>query len=221
MKDFVPMAAAWTECSQVFAVMPLDHSKGHHYSLLMLKYGFFLDGGLVQNELVTIREVDPSSIEYCDVDYPSTAYHRTLLSRLFGMTGRVRTPSLKAGDILLQVNDVKVSGMSLGDVEALLFILHERGKHLLLTTARPLHPSAAVYRLTKYVGHCYEQDSLEFELQEVICDNALFHHPPLSTRPVRDDEGETQGKPYHFLSEAQFSALHKNQGLLVGGQYNG
>ena len=187
----------------------------------MIKYGFDIYGGLVQNQLIMIAEVNPSSIEYCDVTNPSTASHRTLLSRLCGLTGLVRTSSLEEDDILLQVNDVKVSGMSLDHVEALFHMLHKLGKPLHLTTARPSPPYPAVYRLTKYVGHCYEEDSPEFRLQEVVCDNALLFHPPLSTRPLRDDEGETQGNPYHFLTEAQFSALQNDQGLLAGGQYNG
>ena len=215
------MATDWTGCSQVVIVMPLAYSTEYHYAWMMMKYGFNIDGGLVRNELLTISDVNTSSITYWDMNSHPTACHRTLLSRLCGLTGLVRTSSLKVGDILLQVNDVKVSGMSLSHVEALFHILHKLGKPLHLTTARPLHPSPAVYRLTKYVGHCCDEDSPEFKLQEVICGNALVFHPPLTTRPARDDEGETQGKPYHFLSEAQFSALQKSQGLLAGGQYNG
>ena len=213
LRSELPMATDWTGRSQVVTVRPLDYStQDYSSSMLMMKYGFNFLGGLTYNSLIRICEVNPSTIQYCD---------RTILSRMFGLTGLVGISSLKRGDILLQVNDVKVSGMSTNHVEALLFILHKRGEPVRLTTARPLHHSHAVYHLTKYASHCSEQDSPEFKLRDVICDNALVFHPPLSTRPMRDDEGETQGNPYHFLSEAQFSALQRRDDLLAAGQYDG
>ncbi|XP_078061746.1 membrane-associated guanylate kinase, WW and PDZ domain-containing protein 3-like [Mustelus asterias] len=131
-----------------------------------------------------------------------------------GGKGRHLTGKLQAGDLLLEVNETPVSGLTLRDTLGLLANIPD-----------PVHIKTAPQGsqlnadLRHYLRLVFTKGSADFELQDRIRLNLYIRVVPCTTRAPRD--GEVPGVDYHFISLSEFQALERAGGLLESGKFEG
>ncbi|XP_062853005.1 membrane-associated guanylate kinase, WW and PDZ domain-containing protein 2a isoform X2 [Trichomycterus rosablanca] len=131
---------------------------------------------------------------------------------LFPLVGAVRGEQSREENVLLEVNDTPVAGLTTRDVMAVL-------KHC----KEPIHlkwvePGGLVDKdLRRYLSLRFQKGSLDHELQQVIRDNLYLRTLPCTTRQPK--EGEVPGVDYSFVSVQRFMELEQSGALLESGTY--
>ncbi|XP_063796993.1 membrane-associated guanylate kinase, WW and PDZ domain-containing protein 1 [Pseudophryne corroboree] len=121
---------------------------------------------------------------------------------------------LQAGELLLEVAGLPVSGLPRYDV---LELVRGCGESVPITAVR--QGSRLNKDLRHYLNQRFQKASPDHELQQIIRDNLYRHAVPCTTRPPR--EGEVPGVDYRFLSVQEFLALEHSGTLLEVGTYEG
>ncbi|XP_042195477.1 membrane-associated guanylate kinase, WW and PDZ domain-containing protein 1b isoform X5 [Callorhinchus milii] len=130
---------------------------------------------------------------------------------------RVFSPNvgeLRAGELVLEVDGVPVSGLPLYDVQG---IIRSGEGAIRLRTVR--QGSKLNKDLRHYLNQRFQKGSADHELQQTIRDNLYRHAMPCTTRLPR--EGEVPGVDYNFLTVKEFFDLEKSGTLLEVGTYEG
>ncbi|XP_028303609.1 membrane-associated guanylate kinase, WW and PDZ domain-containing protein 1b isoform X4 [Gouania willdenowi] len=122
--------------------------------------------------------------------------------------------ALSEGDLLLEVENLAISGLPLYDVQTV--IQNSRGPVKLKTVRQG---NKLTKDLKLYLSQRFQKSSPDHELQQTIRDNLYHHAVPCTTRHPRD--GEVPGVDYNFLSVEDFLELEKSGTLLEVGSYEG
>ncbi|KAM9813242.1 membrane-associated guanylate kinase, WW and PDZ domain-containing protein 1b isoform 3-T3 [Neosynchiropus ocellatus] len=125
-----------------------------------------------------------------------------------------KSGTLSDGEILLEVENLSISGLPLYDVQTV--IRNCKGPVRLKTVSQG---SKLNKDLKHYLSQRFQKSSPDHELQQTIRDNLYRHAVPCTTRPPR--EGEVSGVDYDFLSVGEFLELEKSGTLLEIGTYDG
>ncbi|XP_024125006.1 membrane-associated guanylate kinase, WW and PDZ domain-containing protein 1b isoform X6 [Oryzias melastigma] len=121
---------------------------------------------------------------------------------------------LNEGELLLEVENLSISGLPLYDVES---VIRNCKGPVRLKTVRP--GSKLNKDLKTYLSQRFQKSSPDHELQQTIRDNLYRHAVPCTTRAPRDQE--VHGVDYNFLSVEDFLKLEKSGTLLEIGTYDG
>ncbi|XP_059519024.1 membrane-associated guanylate kinase, WW and PDZ domain-containing protein 1 isoform X5 [Myotis daubentonii] len=123
-------------------------------------------------------------------------------------------PRLGAGELLLEVQGVRVSGLPRYDVLGVLDSCKEA------VTFKAVRPGGKLSKdLRHFLSQRFQKGSLDHELQQTIRDNLYRHAVPCTTRSPR--EGEVPGVDYNFLTVKEFLDLEQSGTLLEVGTYEG
>jgi hypothetical protein len=132
-------------------------------------------------------------------------------------------------DIILEVNNFKISGYTFNDVIKLLEYLTKTESLIKLRTVKSqlsqqningsTQQTLLPLELNKFLEVPFQKGSIEYDLQQTIRDNVYERTVPCTTRPPRP--GEIHGQDYVFLSNDEFVTLKNNSLLLEYGFYNG
>uniref|UniRef100_UPI00398F33D3 membrane-associated guanylate kinase, WW and PDZ domain-containing protein 1-like n=1 Tax=Pristiophorus japonicus TaxID=55135 RepID=UPI00398F33D3 len=120
----------------------------------------------------------------------------------------------QAGDLLLEINQAPVSGLT-----------HRDALGLLANARQPVHiktvPQGSQLNcdLRHFLKQSFSKGSADFDLQERIRQNLYIRAVPCTTRSPR--EGEIPGTDYHFITLSEFQALDRAGGLLESGKFHG
>ncbi|XP_071349083.1 membrane-associated guanylate kinase, WW and PDZ domain-containing protein 1b isoform X3 [Trachinotus anak] len=125
-----------------------------------------------------------------------------------------RSGNLNEGELLLEVENLSISGLPLYDVQTV--IKNCKGAVRLKTVRQG---SKLNKDLKHYLSQRFQKSSPDHELQQTIRDNLYRHAVPCTTRAPR--EGEVSGVDYNFLSVEDFLELEKSGTLLEIGTYEG
>ncbi|XP_054880721.1 membrane-associated guanylate kinase, WW and PDZ domain-containing protein 1b isoform X6 [Poeciliopsis prolifica] len=125
-----------------------------------------------------------------------------------------RDGKLSEGELLLEVENLSISGLPLYDVQTLIKNCKSPVK---LKTVRP--GTKLNKDLKHYLSQRFQKSSPDHELQQTIRENLYRHAVPCTTRSPR--EGEVPGVDYNFLSVEDFLVLEKSGTLLEIGTYEG
>ncbi|XP_039404041.1 membrane-associated guanylate kinase, WW and PDZ domain-containing protein 1 isoform X26 [Mauremys reevesii] len=121
---------------------------------------------------------------------------------------------LSPGELLLEVQGVRVSGLPRYDV---LEVIRSCTEPIAVKAVRP--GSRLNKDLRHYLNQRFQKGSPDHELQQTIRDNLYRHAVPCTTRPPR--EGEVPGVDYNFLTVQEFLDLEQSGTLLEVGTYEG
>ncbi|KAM7169392.1 membrane-associated guanylate kinase, WW and PDZ domain-containing protein 1 [Macrochelys suwanniensis] len=119
---------------------------------------------------------------------------------------------LSPGELLLEVQGVRVSGLPRCDV---LEVIRGCTEPISVTAVR--QGSRLNKDLRHYLNQRFQKGSPDHELQQTIRDNLYRHAVPCTTRPPR--EGEVPGVDYNFLTVQEFLDLEQSGTLLEVGTY--
>uniref|UniRef100_A0A8C2Z2J0 Membrane-associated guanylate kinase, WW and PDZ domain-containing protein 1 n=1 Tax=Cyclopterus lumpus TaxID=8103 RepID=A0A8C2Z2J0_CYCLU len=122
--------------------------------------------------------------------------------------------NINEGELLLEVENLSISGLPLYDVQTV--IKNCKGPVKLKTVRQG---SKLNKDLKHYLSQRFQKSSPDHELQQTIRDNLYRHAVPCTTRTPRD--GEVPGVDYNFLSVEDFLELEKSGTLLEIGTYDG
>uniref|UniRef100_A0A3Q2QBK7 Membrane associated guanylate kinase, WW and PDZ domain containing 1b n=1 Tax=Fundulus heteroclitus TaxID=8078 RepID=A0A3Q2QBK7_FUNHE len=125
-----------------------------------------------------------------------------------------RDGTLNEGELLLEVENLSISGLPLYDVRTLIKNCKSPVK---LKTVRP--GTKLNKDLKHYLSQRFQKSSPDHELQQTIRENLYRHAVPCTTRSPR--EGEVPGVDYNFLSVEDFLELENSGTLLEVGTYDG
>nr|XP_056723123.1 membrane-associated guanylate kinase, WW and PDZ domain-containing protein 1 isoform X12 [Euleptes europaea] len=121
---------------------------------------------------------------------------------------------LGEGELLLEVQGVRVSGLPRYDVLGVLRSCKDP------VTIKAVRQGSRLNKdLRHYLNQRFQKGSPDHELQQTIRDNLYRHAVPCTTRPPR--EGEVPGVDYNFLTVQEFRELEKSGTLLEVGTYEG
>ncbi|XP_038667452.1 membrane-associated guanylate kinase, WW and PDZ domain-containing protein 2a isoform X16 [Scyliorhinus canicula] len=119
---------------------------------------------------------------------------------------------LHSDELLLEVNDTAVSGLTIRDVLAV--IKHCKDPVRL----KCVKQGGTVDKdLRHYLNLRFQKGSVDHELQQIIRDNLYLRTVPCTTRPPK--EGEVPGVDYNFVTVEEFMELEKSGSLLESGTY--
>lgn len=122
---------------------------------------------------------------------------------------------VESGDIILELDQIKVSGFTLLEFNDLI----ESNTTHLLSAVQTKHSHSLTINLKDYLNSSFAKDSADKELQDLIRENIYRRTIPCTTRPPREDELDKID--YHFLTKEQFVELDNRGQLLECGVYNG
>ncbi|XP_077090144.1 membrane-associated guanylate kinase, WW and PDZ domain-containing protein 2a isoform X6 [Siphateles boraxobius] len=132
----------------------------------------------------------------------------------FPVIGEVKPErgKLHQDDLLLEVNDTPVAGLTIRDVWAVV-------KHCKDPVRLKCVKQGGVVDkdLRQYLNLRFQKGSLDHELQQIIRDNLYLRTVPCTTRQPR--EGEVPGVDYNFVTVERFVELEKSGALLESGTY--
>ncbi|XP_068883644.1 membrane-associated guanylate kinase, WW and PDZ domain-containing protein 1 isoform X12 [Aphelocoma coerulescens] len=123
-------------------------------------------------------------------------------------------PALSEGELLLEVQGVRVSGLPRYDV---LEVIRSCKDPIVVKAVR--QGSRLNKDLRHYLNQRFQKGSPDHDLQQTIRDNLYRHAVPCTTRPPR--EGEVPGVDYNFLTVEEFLELERSGTLLEVGTYEG
>ncbi|XP_029019710.1 membrane-associated guanylate kinase, WW and PDZ domain-containing protein 2a isoform X3 [Betta splendens] len=115
-------------------------------------------------------------------------------------------------ELLLEVNDTPVAGLTTRDVHAV--ARHSRDP-LRLKCVR--QGGVIDKDLRRYLSLRFQKGSVDHELQQIIRDNLYLRTVPCTTRQPK--EGEVPGVDYNFVTVDRFMELEKSGALLESGTY--
>ncbi|XP_021109632.1 membrane-associated guanylate kinase, WW and PDZ domain-containing protein 2 isoform X4 [Heterocephalus glaber] len=119
---------------------------------------------------------------------------------------------LVSEELLLEVNETPVAGLTTRDVLAV--IRHCEGP-LRLKCVR--QGGIVDKDLRHYLNLRFQKGSVDHDLQQIIRDNLYLRTVPCTTRPHK--EGEVPGVDYIFITVEDFMELEKSGALLESGTY--
>ncbi|XP_068762967.1 membrane-associated guanylate kinase, WW and PDZ domain-containing protein 1 isoform X39 [Struthio camelus] len=122
--------------------------------------------------------------------------------------------ALSEGELLLEVQGVRVSGLPRYDV---LEVIRSCKDPIAVKAVR--QGSRLNKDLRHYLNQRFQKGSPDHDLQQTIRDNLYRHAVPCTTRPPR--EGEVPGVDYNFLTVQEFLELERSGTLLEVGTYEG
>ncbi|XP_055660156.1 membrane-associated guanylate kinase, WW and PDZ domain-containing protein 1 isoform X14 [Falco biarmicus] len=122
--------------------------------------------------------------------------------------------ALSEGELLLEVQGVRVSGLPRYDV---LEVIRSCKDPIAVKAVR--QGSRLNKDLRHYLNQRFQKGSPDHDLQQTIRDNLYRHAVPCTTRPPR--EGEVPGVDYNFLTVEEFLELERSGTLLEVGTYEG
>uniref|UniRef100_A0A9J7ZPU7 Membrane-associated guanylate kinase, WW and PDZ domain-containing protein 1 n=1 Tax=Cyprinus carpio carpio TaxID=630221 RepID=A0A9J7ZPU7_CYPCA len=124
----------------------------------------------------------------------------------------IQSGKLSQDELLLEVNDTSVAGLTIRDVLAV--IKHCKDPFRL----KCVKQGGVVDKdLRHYLNLRFQKGSLDHELQQIIRDNLYLRTVPCTTRQPK--EGEVPGVDYNFVSVERFMELEKSGALLESGTY--
>uniref|UniRef100_A0A8B9GSH4 Membrane-associated guanylate kinase, WW and PDZ domain-containing protein 1 n=1 Tax=Astyanax mexicanus TaxID=7994 RepID=A0A8B9GSH4_ASTMX len=119
---------------------------------------------------------------------------------------------LALDELLLEVNDTPVAGLTVRDVLAV--VRHCKDPVRL----KCVQQGGVVDKdLRRYLNLRFQKGSLDHELQQIIRDNLYLRTVPCTTRQPK--EGEVPGVDYNFVSVERFMELERSGALLESGTY--
>ncbi|XP_066543254.1 membrane-associated guanylate kinase, WW and PDZ domain-containing protein 2a isoform X2 [Amia ocellicauda] len=119
---------------------------------------------------------------------------------------------LSQDELLLEVNDTPVAGLTIRDVLAV--VKHCKDPIRL----KCVRQGGIVDKdLRHYLNLRFQKGSVDHELQQIIRDNLYLRTVPCTTRQPK--EGEVPGVDYNFVTVDQFMELEKSGALLESGTY--
>ncbi|XP_029901676.1 membrane-associated guanylate kinase, WW and PDZ domain-containing protein 2a isoform X2 [Myripristis murdjan] len=115
-------------------------------------------------------------------------------------------------ELLLEVNDTPVAGLTTRDVHAVV-------KHCKDPVRLKCVKQGGVIDkdLRQYLNLRFQKGSVDHELQQIIRDNLYLRTVPCTTRQPK--EGEVPGVDYNFVTVDRFMELEKSGALLESGTY--
>ncbi|XP_056131567.1 membrane-associated guanylate kinase, WW and PDZ domain-containing protein 2a [Lampris incognitus] len=128
--------------------------------------------------------------------------------------GKVVCPSgkLSQDQLLLEVNDTPVAGLTTRDVHAV--VRHCKDPVRL----KCVRQGGVIDKdLRHYLNLRFQKGSVDHELQQIIRDNLYLRTVPCTTRQPK--EGEVPGVDYNFVTVDRFIELEKSGALLESGTY--
>ncbi|XP_067881706.1 membrane-associated guanylate kinase, WW and PDZ domain-containing protein 2-like isoform X2 [Heterodontus francisci] len=131
-----------------------------------------------------------------------------------GGKARHHSGKLQAGDLLLEVNEAPVPGLTLRDALGLLANVTEPVRLKTVPQGSQLNCD-----LRHFLKQVFTKGTADFNLQEQIRQNLYIRAVPCTTRASR--EGEIPGVDYHFITLSEFQALDRAGGLLESGRFDG
>ncbi|XP_061571289.1 membrane-associated guanylate kinase, WW and PDZ domain-containing protein 2a isoform X3 [Cololabis saira] len=115
-------------------------------------------------------------------------------------------------ELLLEVNDTPVAGLTTRDVQAVL--RHSKDPVRL----KCVKQGGVIDKdLRHYLNLRFQKGSVDHELQQIIRDNLYLRTIPCTTRQPK--EGEVPGVDYNFVTVDRFMELEKSGALLESGTY--
>ncbi|XP_057185184.1 membrane-associated guanylate kinase, WW and PDZ domain-containing protein 2 isoform X1 [Triplophysa rosa] len=124
----------------------------------------------------------------------------------------IQSGKLSQDELLLEVNDTPVAGLTIRDVLAV--IKHCKDPFRL----KCVKQGGVVDKdLRHYLNLRFQKGSVDHELQQIIRDNLYLRTVPCTTRQPK--EGEVPGVDYNFVSIERFMELEKSGALLESGTY--
>ncbi|XP_018536444.1 membrane-associated guanylate kinase, WW and PDZ domain-containing protein 2a isoform X9 [Lates calcarifer] len=130
------------------------------------------------------------------------------------LPGRAVCPSGKLcqDELLLEVNDTPVAGLTTRDVHAV--VKHSKDPVRL----KCVKQGGVIDKdLRHYLNLRFQKGSVDHELQQIIRDNLYLRTVPCTTRQPK--EGEVPGVDYNFVTVDRFMELEKSGALLESGTY--
>ncbi|XP_026087207.1 membrane-associated guanylate kinase, WW and PDZ domain-containing protein 2-like isoform X5 [Carassius auratus] len=119
---------------------------------------------------------------------------------------------LHQDELLLEVNDTPVAGLTIRDVWAV--VRHCKDPVRL----KCVKQGGVVDKdLRRYLNLRFQKGSLDHELQQIIRDNLYLRTVPCTTRQPK--EGEVPGVDYNFVTIERFVELERSGALLESGTY--
>lgn len=118
-----------------------------------------------------------------------------------------------SGDIILELNQIKISGFTLAEFNEL---VESKPTHL-LSAVQTKHSHSLTCDLKEYLKCSFPKNSPDKLLQDLIRENIYRRTIPCTTRPPRP--GEVDKIDYHFLTIQQFNDLNERGLLLECGIY--
>ncbi|XP_062969394.1 membrane-associated guanylate kinase, WW and PDZ domain-containing protein 1 isoform X7 [Cynocephalus volans] len=131
-----------------------------------------------------------------------------------GLPGGGEGPRLGEGELLLEVQGIRVSGLPRYDVLGVIDSCKEA------VTFKAVRQGGRLNKdLRHFLNQRFQKGSPDHELQQIIRDNLYRHAVPCTTRSPR--EGEVPGVDYNFLTVKEFLDLEQSGTLLEVGTYEG
>ncbi|XP_053456546.1 membrane-associated guanylate kinase, WW and PDZ domain-containing protein 1 isoform X18 [Nycticebus coucang] len=131
-----------------------------------------------------------------------------------GLPGGGEGQRLGEGELLLEVQGIRVSGLPLYDVLGVIDSCKEA------VTFKAVRQGGRLNKdLRHFLSQRFQKGSSDHELQQTIRDNLYRHAVPCTTRSPR--EGEVPGVDYNFLTVKEFLDLEQSGTLLEVGTYEG
>ncbi|XP_047388094.1 membrane-associated guanylate kinase, WW and PDZ domain-containing protein 1 isoform X10 [Sciurus carolinensis] len=131
-----------------------------------------------------------------------------------GLPGGGEGPKLSEGELLLEVQGIRVSGLPRYDVLGVIDSCKEA------VTFKAVRQGGRLNKdLRHFLNQRFQKGSPDHELQQTIRDNLYRHAVPCTTRSPR--EGEVPGVDYNFLTVKEFLDLEQSGTLLEVGTYEG
>ncbi|XP_038667444.1 membrane-associated guanylate kinase, WW and PDZ domain-containing protein 2a isoform X10 [Scyliorhinus canicula] len=135
---------------------------------------------------------------------------------------------LHSDELLLEVNDTAVSGLTIRDVLAVIKHCKDPVRlkcvkqgvwkmHIIGRIKKTLQGGTVDKDLRHYLNLRFQKGSVDHELQQIIRDNLYLRTVPCTTRPPK--EGEVPGVDYNFVTVEEFMELEKSGSLLESGTY--
>jgi hypothetical protein len=140
---------------------------------------------------------------------------------------------LNPNEILLEIQNQKISGYTLYDVVKLLKQLSSnfesinfrtveynisKNNNSSLNSTNVSNLIILPIELRTYLDERFQKNSIDYDLQQTIRENVYMRTVPCTTRAPRN--GEIDGQDYIFLTNDQFLELEQNGDLLEYGVYN-
>ncbi|XP_028427169.1 membrane-associated guanylate kinase, WW and PDZ domain-containing protein 2a isoform X4 [Perca flavescens] len=115
-------------------------------------------------------------------------------------------------ELLLEVNDTPVAGLTTRDVHAV--VKHSKDP----VRVKCVKQGGVIDKdLRHYLNLRFQKGSVDHELQQIIRDNLYLRTVPCTTRQPK--EGEVPGVDYNFVTIDRFMELEKSGALLESGTY--
>ncbi|KAM6986826.1 membrane-associated guanylate kinase, WW and PDZ domain-containing protein 2a isoform 2-T2 [Aplochiton taeniatus] len=119
---------------------------------------------------------------------------------------------LSEEELLLEVNDTPVAGLTTRDVHAVVRHCKDPVRLKCVKQGGVIDKD-----LRRYLNLRFQKGSVDHELQQIIRDNLYLRTVPCTTRQPK--EGEVPGVDYNFVTVDRFMELEKSGALLESGTY--